>query len=138
MDLELAPADAPGHIQLNGHVVLPTTAAQKSAAPSAAAAANGAAAAIAGGPEPLDMKLQIKDAGMSLISTVLPAFQWQSGNASIQVGRRCLLPSLDNQNGSWGLLTKLPPIIPTAISNFSLHCYLDQSASQLAANALAS
>lgn len=40
----------------------------------------------AGGFEPLDLRLQIKDAGMSLLSTVLPAgtFQWQSGIANIQ------------------------------------------------------
>ena len=68
-NIELAPAEprASGHVKASGTVPL--------------AELSGSTAAG----EPMDVRVDVKDSGMMIVTTVTPEFRWQSGTAAIQL-----------------------------------------------------
>ncbi len=106
LNLELAPADAAGHVRLGGTVALPSSSTAVAAAQhqqqqrQQSAGNNGGASAsmggidapplapllpVAGEEDAVDVVLSVTDGGMQLLTSLVPTLAWESGGASLAV-----------------------------------------------------
>jgi autotransporter translocation and assembly factor TamB len=88
VDVELAPAEAAGHVRLSGALALTTAAQPQPPGPATPATPSAPSPPGPEPSEPLDMELAVRDSGMMLLAALLPDVKWLGGSANVAVRAR--------------------------------------------------